>query len=39
MNLEPVRMNTNEFYHILRRRLFRQLPDEAEIEAVARGYG
>ena len=30
-------MNTDEFYHILRRRLFKQLPDEAEIEAVAQG--
>ena len=39
MNLEPVRMNTDEFYHILRRRLFNRLPDEAEIETVAQGYG
>ena len=39
MNLEPVRMNTDEFYHILRRRLFEQLPDEAGIEAVAQAYG
>ena len=39
MNLEPVRMNTDEFYHILRRRLFEGLPDEAGIEAVAHAYG
>ena len=39
MNLEPVRMNTDEFYHILRRRLFERLPDESEIEAVAHAYG
>ena len=39
MNLEPVRMNTDEFYHILRRRLFERLPDEAGIEAVAQAYG
>lgn len=36
--LEPVRMNTDEFYHILRKRLFESLPDEAEVEAVAQGY-
>ena len=39
MNLEPVRMNTDEFYHILRRRLFERLPDQAGIEAVAHAYG
>ena len=38
MNLEPVRMNTDEFYHILRKRIFETLPDEAEIEEVAQGY-
>ena len=38
MNLEPVRMNTDEFYHILRKRLFEKLPDEATIAAVAQGY-
>ena len=38
MNLEPVRMNTDEFYHILRKRIFEKLPDEAEIEEVAQGY-
>ena len=37
MNLEPVRMNTDEFYHILRKRIFETLPDNAEIEQVAQG--
>ena len=38
MNLEPVRMNTDEFYHILRKRIFETLPEEADIEEVAQGY-
>ena len=38
MNLEPVRMNTDEFYQILRKRIFETLPSEAEIEEVAQGY-
>ena len=38
MNLEPVRMNTDEFYRILRKRIFEILPDEAEIEEVANAY-
>ena len=38
MNLEPVRMNTDEFYQILRKRIFEVLPDESEIEDVAQGY-
>ena len=38
MNLEPVRMNTDEFYRILRTRLFERLPDEAEVAEVAQGY-
>ena len=38
MNLEPVRMNTDEFYQILRTRLFESLPGEADIEEVAQGY-
>lgn len=37
MNLEPVRMNTDEFYQILRRRIFEGLPDENEIDEVAQG--
>ena len=39
MNLEPVRMNTDEFYHILRTRLFETLPDDAAIATIAQGYG
>ena len=38
MPLEPVRMNTDEFYHILRKRLFEDLPEGAEVAAVAQGY-
>lgn len=38
MDLEPVRMNTDEFYHILRKRLFEELPGKEEIEKVAQGY-
>ena len=38
MNLEPVRMNTDEFYQILRTRLFEKLPSETEIEEVAQAY-
>lgn len=40
MNLEPVRINTDEFYHILRKRIFvtEELPSEEEINQVAQGY-
>jgi hypothetical protein len=38
VTLEPVGMNTDEIYHILRTRLFVQLPDKAEIRNVARAY-
>lgn len=38
MNLEPVRMNTDEFYQILRRRIFETLPSDSEIAEVAQGY-
>ncbi|MGH8501569.1 MAG: DUF499 domain-containing protein [Gammaproteobacteria bacterium] len=38
MNLEPVRMNTDEFYHILRKRIFAELPSEDEIAEVAQAY-
>ncbi len=40
MNLEPVRMNTDEFYHILRKRIFEteQLPSPDQIAEVAQGY-
>ena len=36
--LEPVGMNTDEIYHILRKRLFQDLPEEKEIWEVARAY-
>jgi hypothetical protein len=38
MPIEPVQLNTDEFYHILRIRLFEELPSNSEIEAVAQGY-
>ncbi|MCC6456909.1 MAG: DUF499 domain-containing protein [Caldilineaceae bacterium] len=38
MSLEPVRMGTDELYHILRTRLFEKLPAEQEIDEVAQGY-
>lgn len=38
MSLEPVRMNSDELYHILRKRLFETLPSEAAITDVAQGY-
>src|SRR5215510_8027698 len=36
--LEPVGMNTDEIYHILRKRLFQDLPEEKEIWEVVRAY-
>lgn len=38
MNLTPVRINTDEFYHILRKRLFRELPADRQIEGVVQAY-
>ncbi|MCU0833529.1 MAG: DUF499 domain-containing protein [Chromatiaceae bacterium] len=38
MSLEPVRMNTDEFYQILRKRLFAELPDRDAIAEIAQGY-
>jgi len=38
MNLTPVQMNTDEFYHILRKRLFKELPKDSDIDEVAQGY-
>lgn len=38
MTLEPVRLNSDELYHILRRRIFATLPAESEINDVAQGY-
>jgi len=39
MSLEPVRINTDEFSQILRKRLFERLPGDAEIAEVAQAYG
>ncbi len=38
MDLEPVRMNTDEFYHILRKRIFEKMPSKDVIEDVAQAY-
>lgn len=38
LNLEPVGLNTDEVYHILRKRLFTKLPEEKAIMEVARAY-
>jgi len=38
MTLEPVRLNSDELYHILRRRIFEKTPSEKEISEVAQGY-
>lgn len=36
--ISPVRMNSNELYHILRTRLFERLPTDDEIREIAEGY-
>lgn len=38
VTLEPVGLNTDEVYHILRKRLFEELPGDDEIWEVARAY-
>lgn len=38
MNLTPVQINTDEFYHILRKRLFKSLPNEQGVAEVAQAY-
>lgn len=38
MSLEPVRLNSDEIYHILRTRLFESLPDDAAVVEVAQAY-
>ena len=38
MNLEPVRMNTDEFYHILRTRIFEKGPAREDIDEIAQAY-
>lgn len=39
MNLEPVGLNTDEIYQILKKRLFSEMPDDATILAIAQEYG
>jgi hypothetical protein len=38
-NITPVDLAANEIYDILRKRLFKSLPDRAEIEDIAANYG
>jgi hypothetical protein len=38
MTLEPVRLNSDELYHILRKRIFEEIPSDNEIGEVAQGY-
>lgn len=38
INLEPVALNTDELYHILRTRIFEELPEGKEAWNVAMGY-
>src|SRR6266540_4193151 len=38
MNLTPVQINTDEFYHILRKRLFKTLPKDLQVDEVAQVY-
>ncbi len=38
MTLEPVGLNTNELYHILRTRIFETLPARTDIEQTAQAY-
>lgn len=38
MTLEPVRLNSDELYHILRTRIFDEIPEENEITKVAKAY-
>lgn len=38
LNIEPVSSTSDEIYHILRRRLFKELPEESEINEIANAY-
>ncbi|MBK9497792.1 MAG: DUF499 domain-containing protein [Leptospiraceae bacterium] len=38
LNLEPVQLNSNEVYQILRKKIFDKLPNEAEIKEVSIGF-
>jgi hypothetical protein len=37
-DLHPVQLNSDEFYHILRKRLFAELPDVTTITEIAQGF-
>ena len=39
IRIDPVKINTNEIYHILRTRIFEKTPSVSDIEAVADAYG
>lgn len=38
VQIEPVKMTSNELYHILRTRLFETVPEQSDIDDVAEGY-
>ncbi|GAB4240018.1 MAG: DUF499 domain-containing protein [Acidobacteriota bacterium] len=38
MSIEPVRLNSDELYHILRKRIFQSLPPQEKIREVAQAY-
>jgi len=38
LNIEPVSSTSDEIYHILRKRLFKKLPDAAAIKEIANAY-
>jgi hypothetical protein len=38
-NITPVDLAANEIYDILRKRLFKSMPDKAEVEDIAEAYG
>jgi hypothetical protein len=38
LNIEPVSSTSDEIYHILRKKLFKSLPDESEINEIANAY-
>src|SRR5207247_2616700 len=38
-NITPVDLAANEIYHVLRKRLFKPLPDKAEIADIAEAFG
>ncbi|TIS15105.1 MAG: hypothetical protein E5X09_03705, partial [Mesorhizobium sp.] len=38
-SITPVDLNTDEIYDILRKRMFRKLPEAAEVEKIAEKFG